>query len=153
MRSLAASFTAGYISGIFEELISLLQTNKFSYESLTAPQFRDLCFVSGWQQVSKDLAKSTLKTFPFFEKLSFSNPFLFGAATGLPMWFLTKLFATPLQNSRNKVSQAYTGFVSSVINDFAYHSVKNGLDEYSSTKIDSFLFPKVEGHVTKSLIK
>jgi hypothetical protein len=47
-KSFAASFTAGYISGIFEEFLSLLQTNKFSYDLLASPKFRDLCFISRW---------------------------------------------------------------------------------------------------------
>nr|AGM32183.1 hypothetical protein [Coptotermes formosanus] len=153
LKGYAATFGAGYISGIVGEIFTLYQTNNLNPEAFSTPQFRDLCFISGWQQVSKDLSKNLLKTIPALEKLSISNPFIFGATTGFPMWFLTRLVATPLQNSRKKGVNPFEGFSTSVVNDTPYHTLKNGLDEFCSVKINPVLLPKVNNYVTKRFVE
>jgi hypothetical protein len=94
-----ASFAGGATSGVTGEIFSLIQAGKFSADAITTAAFHDAVILSRIQQVAKDWSKATLKKAPTFPALATSNPFLFGAATGLPMWALTRVVGTPLQNS------------------------------------------------------
>ncbi|KAH0788612.1 hypothetical protein GPJ56_007294 [Histomonas meleagridis] len=153
MKSFAISFAAGYTSGIAGELFATWQNGQFNSKGLTKPSFKDNCIISGSQQVAKDFVKAALKKNPKMLTLSKSNPFLFGAATGIPMWALTRIVATPLQNRHNSKAKPYDGFMKSILNDAAYHTIKNGLDEYCAAKIFPCILPKVDSMIVRKLVE
>jgi hypothetical protein len=139
LQTYGPNFAGGISAGVTGEIFTLIQNGKLNSAGLSAPAFRDAVFLSGVQQIAKDFSKATLKKCSHFNELSSKNPFLFGAATGLPMWVLTRLVGAPLQNSRKPNTAPYAGFVKSVTDEVAYHTVKNGLDEYITVKV----LPKV----------
>lgn len=154
MKNYASSFGAGFVSGVAGETFVLLQNKKLSVNNMARPAFRDAAVVSGVQQVAKDFTKNTLKCSPFMAKLSTENPLLFGAATGLPMWALTRLFATPLQNSRAKDNkEPFQGLWKSISADAGYYTVKNGLDEYFAAKVFPKVLPKCPNFATQKLVE
>ena len=57
--------------------------------------------VTRYMGTRRNFSKNTLKRSQFFLSLSKENPLVFGACTGLPMWFLTRAFATPLNKCNN----------------------------------------------------
>jgi hypothetical protein len=152
-KTYAISFAGGLTSGVTGELFTLIQNGKLSVTSITAPAFSDAVFLSGVQQIAKDFSKATLKRSPTFAKLSTEHPFLFGAATGLPMWGLTRIVGTPLQNSRKKDVPLYSGLTKSVVDDVGYHTIKNGLDELVSVACLSKLIPTLPNFATQRLVE
>ena len=149
LKSYTATFGAGYVSGIFGEFVSLLENKKFDPPHLTHPSFRDACIVSGIQQVAKEFSKNTINLFPQGRELAKRNPFLFGAATGIPMWAITRFFATPLQNSRNRENEPYKGLWKSIYSDAPYHTIKNGLDQVCADVIFPQLLPRIPNPIGK----
>jgi len=145
LKSYSCTFLSGYTAGIFGELTSLSIKGKCNALNITNPSFRDNCVFSGVQQVAKEVSKNTLKQIPTMVTTLKENPFLFGAATGLPMWAITRVFANPVQNARKGENQPFKGFVKSVVDDTAYYTVKNGLDEFCSAKIFPEFVPKIQG--------
>jgi hypothetical protein len=135
------------------EIFSLVQARKFSADAVTSAAFHDAVVLSGVQQVAKDWSKATLKKSATFAALATSNPFLFGASTGLPMWALTRVVGTPLQNSRKKNVAPYDGFAKSVTDDLAYHTIKNGIDEYVTVNILSKLLPTLPNFATQKFVE
>jgi hypothetical protein len=156
LKAYTSTFAGGLTSGVTGELFTLAQNGKLTASSVLAPEFRDAVFISGVQQVAKDWSKAQLKTNPCLNELSTKNPLVFGALTGLPMWTITRLVANPLQNSRKKNSGPWDGFTSSIANELAYHTIKNGIDEYVTVKVFPKLLPQVGGwgsqRVVESLI-
>lgn len=152
MKSYACTFGAGYVSGICGEMFTLAQNKKFNSDGLTNPAFRDNCTISGIQQVAKEFSKNSIKVLPNGAMFAKEHPFLFGASTGFPMWALTRLFATPLQNAR-KGSPDMKGFGTSVKNDVAYHTIKNGLDEVCAQKIFPVVIPKINNFWGKRCVE
>lgn len=142
-KSYFATFGAGYFSGICGEFVTLAQNKKLDAKGITAPAFRDNCAISGVQQVAKELSKNTIKLLPNGIQFAKNHSFLFGAATGLPMWALTRLFATPVQNQRKGEPQPFKGLGKSIVNDVAYHTFKNGLDQVCIDKVFPAVLPKV----------
>ena len=149
LKSYAATFGAGYVSGICGEFVTLIQNKKFDAGHLTQPSFRDTCVISGVQQVAKELSKNTIKLFPQGKELAKKHSFLFGAATGIPMWAITRFIGTPIQNLRNKEKDPYKDLWSSIINDSAYHTIKNGLDQVCADKVFPQLLPKIPNPILK----
>lgn len=147
------TFLGGCTSGVAGEIFTLAQANKLSLKAVQAPAFRDNVTISGVQQVAKDLSKAQLKKCTAFAKLARENPFLFGASTGLPMWFITRVFATPLQNSRKDNAKPFDGFGSSVVNDVTYHTIKNGIDEYCAANVFPYVLPRLDSCVTKKFVE
>jgi hypothetical protein len=135
------------------EVFTLVQNGKLNAASVSSPAFSDAVFLSGVQQVAKDFSKNTLKKSPTFAALSTKNPFLFGAATGLPMWGLTRLVGTPLQNSRKKNVSPYAGFAKSVADDVGYHTIKNGLDELVTVCVLSKYLPTLPNFATQKFVE
>jgi hypothetical protein len=152
-RFYVASFAGGLTSGVTGEIFSLVQAGKVSAAAVTTAAFQDAVVLSGVQQVAKDWSKATLKKCSTFSVLATSNPFLFGAATGLPMWALTRAVGTPLQNSRKKNVAPYAGFTKSVVDDLGYHTIKNGLDEYASVVVLSKLLPTLPNFATQKFVE
>lgn len=148
-----ATFSAGYLSGFTGELFAAAQNGRFTASGLTHPSFRDNCIISGTQQVAKDFVKETMKKNEKLARLSCTNPLAFGALTGLPMWALTRIVATPLENRHDSKKKPFTGFASSVLNDAAYYSVKNGLDEYCSARVFPVLLPKLGHFATQRFVE
>jgi hypothetical protein len=148
----AISFAGALTSGVTGELFVLLQNGKLSVAGVTSTAFQDAVFLSGVQQVAKDYSKATLKKCPTFAKLSTTNPFLFGAATGLPMWGLTRLVGTPLQNSR-KGAPPFSGLSKSILDDVGYHTIKNGLDELVTVSVLSKLLPTLPNFATQKIVE
>ncbi|KAH0791685.1 hypothetical protein GPJ56_004371 [Histomonas meleagridis] len=154
LKSYAASFCTAVVSGVAGETYMLIQSRKLNTQNLLAPAYRDACVISGVQQVAKDFSKNTLKKSPYLYNLSVKNPFIFGAMTGLPMWALTRLVATPLQNSRKTdVKQPFDGLFKSIINDVGYHTVKNGIDEYFAAKVFPKVLPQLPNFATQKLVE
>ncbi|EAX97004.1 hypothetical protein TVAG_440200 [Trichomonas vaginalis G3] len=153
LKSYACTFGAGYISGICGELFTLAQGKKLTAANITAPQFRDLCAISGVQQVAKELSKNTILLVPGAAAWAKKHPFLFGASTGVPMWALTRLFGTPLQNSRKKGVKPFQGYKDSFLDQAVYHTVKNGLDQVSADVINPMIVPKVNGFWPKRAVE
>ncbi|OHS95218.1 hypothetical protein TRFO_02181 [Tritrichomonas foetus] len=143
LKTYAATFCGGFTSGVAGEILVLVQDGKLSVGSLASPAFSDACVISGIQQVCKDYSKNTMKQTATFAKLSKENPLVFGACTGFPMWALTRVFATPIQNSRKKDAKPYDNFVSSIFNDVGYHTCKNGIDEYFNQRVFPKLLPQL----------
>lgn len=143
LKSYTATFGAGWFSGICGEFVTLAQGKKLNASNVVAPQFWDLCTISGVQQVAKELSKNTIKLLPGGATLAKVNPFLFGATTGFPMWALTRLFATPLQNYRKKDAKTWDGLKQTIIADTPYHTIKNGLDQVSSDIVFPAVIPKI----------
>jgi len=148
-----ASFAGGFASGITGELVTLCQNKKLNFEGLTSNAFSDNVIISGAQMVAKDASKDILKKMSVFSKMSTENPLLFGAATGLPMWALTRIVGSPLQNSHKKDAKPFDGYCKSVKDDFAYHTVKNALDEYCGVNIFPTVLPKLDGILTKRIVE
>ena len=143
LKSYTATFGAGYVSGIFGEFVSLIQNKRFNAQNLTNPSFRDTCIISGVQQFAKEISKNTIKLFPQGQALAKRNPFLFGAATGIPMWAITRFFGTPLQNSRKRENEPFKGMWTSIYSDAPYHVIKNGLDQVCADIIFPQVLPKI----------
>ena len=143
LKGYTASFATGYLAGITGEITTLLLRGKCDAVNITKPAFRDSCVFSGTQQVAKEISKNTLKLSPYMVDLLKTDPFLFGASTGLPMWFLTRLVANPVQNARAGEPKPFKGFSESVINETPYYVIKNGLDEFCAAKIFSTVVPKI----------
>lgn len=152
-KSYVCTFGAGYVAGITGELVAALQSGKFNANGLTHPSVRDNCIISGTQQIAKEFSKNCLKSNEKFMMMTKGKPFLFGAATGIPMWALTRVVATPLQNRHDRKKGPFTGFARSVVNEAAYYTIKNGLDEYCGAKILPELLPKVDCFATKKLVE
>lgn len=153
LKSFAATFGAGYVSGVCGEFVSLAQAKNLNAKGVTAPQFRDLCTISGVQQVAKELSKNTIKLLPGGLKLAKEHPFIFGALTGFPMWSLTRIFATPLQNSRKNNAKTWDGLKQTIIADTPYHTIKNGLDQCSSDIIFPAVIPKINNFWGKRAVE
>ena len=153
LQSYTATFGAGFFSGICGEFVTLAQGRNLNVKSVAAPQFWDLCTISGVQQVAKELSKNTIKILPGGARLARANPFLFGACTGFPMWALTRLFATPLQNLRKKDAKTWDGLRQTVVAETPYHTIKNGLDQVSSDVIFPALIPRVRGFWLKRCVE
>ena len=153
LKSYAATFGAGYFSGICGEFVTLAQGKNLDAKHIAAPQFWDLCTISGVQQVAKELSKNTIKLFPAGKSLAAKNPFVFGALTGFPMWALTRLFGTPLQNLRKKDAKTWDGLKSTIVADTPYHTIKNGLDQVSADIIFPAIIPKVNGFWAKRAVE
>jgi hypothetical protein len=153
LKTYVPTFGGGLTSGITGELFTLAQNGKLSSSGILAPAFRDAVFISGVQQVAKDWSKAQLKLSPCLNELSTKNPLVFGAMTGFPMWAITRLVATPLQNSRKQNASPYDGFVKSVADELAYHTIKNGIDEYVSVKVFPKLLPKCGGWGTQRVVE
>jgi hypothetical protein len=152
-KTYGISFAGGLTSGVTGELFALLQSGNLNIAGITTPAFHDAIFLSGVQQVAKDLSKNALKKSPTFAKLSTSNPFLFGALTGLPMWGLTRIVGVPLQNARKKDVPLYTGLRKSILDDVGYHTIKNGLDELVTVSYLSKLLPTLPNFGTQRLVE
>ena len=148
-----ASFAAGLTSGVTGELVTLYQNKKLNLQGLTSTGFSDNVLISGAQMVAKDFSKDLLKKFGLFNKMSTESPLFFGAATGLPMWFLTRLFGAPLNNSHKKDAQPFDGFCDSVIADTPYHTFKNAIDEFCLVKVFPYVLPRVDGILTKRIVE
>lgn len=134
LKSYAATFSGGYISGVLGELVTLYQNDALDPEHITSYTLRDNSLVSGFQQVSKEITKNTIKLMPGGAEFAKKHPFIFGASTGFPMWAMTRMLATPLNNGR-KGKADMTGYWTSVRNEMFYHTIKNGLDEWSGVWI------------------
>lgn len=147
-----SSFISGTISGFAGELFSSFQ-NRTAKAVLHEAKFYDECVTSGVQQISKDFTKSALKRTKLFNNLSQTNPLLFGAATGVPMLILTRCFATPLENLRKNKKCSFDGFEHSIIKDAAYHSIKNGLDQYFEAIVYPKVLPRFNSFMTKKLVE
>lgn len=152
-RFYAASFLGGLTSGVAGEIFVLWQNKKCNFTNICKPQFRDLCVISGVQQVAKDLSKNVLKRNPFFLKLSKENPLLFGACTGLPMWALTRLVAEPIQNSRNNDFKPFKTLKKTIMNDVTYHTIKNALDEYCNLRVVPAILPNLSSTAAKLAVQ
>ncbi|KAH0788431.1 hypothetical protein GPJ56_007659 [Histomonas meleagridis] len=143
LKRYVSSFITGLIAGTTGEAYMLYYNNNFNLKGFKSPAYLNGCIITGVQQVSKDISKTILRKSPYFAELSVKNPLLFGAATGLPMWTLTRLVATPLQNSRKKEKKPFDGLFTSIVNDVGYHTVKNGLDEYFGARVYPKILPKI----------
>ena len=149
-----SAFLGGCTSGFTGELVVLTQDHKLTSSNVLGTTFRDNCVISGIQQVAKDFSKNTLRTNATFAQLNKTNPFLFGESTGLPMWFITRFFATPIQNCRKKEpTSPYDGFVKSVINDVGYHTCKNGIDEYFACRVFPKLLPQFPNYLVQKTVE
>lgn len=154
LRTYAATFCGGYTAGVTGELLMLGIDGKLSVGNVLSPTFGDACTISGIQQVAKDFSKNTLKKNPTFLHLSKTNPLIFGASTGLPMWFLTRIFATPIQNGRKEGQKSpYAGFWSSVAADAGYHTCKNGIDEYFNQRVFPKLLPRLPNFASQKAVE
>jgi hypothetical protein len=109
--------------------------------------------MSGVQQVTRDLCRTTMKKLPPFGALAMTNPFLFGAATGFPMWALTRVVATPLQNRHRKGASPYDGFAESVTKDLAYPAIRNGLGEYVGALVLPKILPGLPNFATQRFVE
>ena len=153
VKNYTCTFAAGLTSGVTGELFTLAQNGKLGLNNIAAPEFRDAVLLSGVQQVAKDWSKATLKRNSAFAKLSLSNPLIFGACTGLPMWAITKFVGVPLTNCRNKDKKPFEGLTTAILNDVGYHTIKNGLDEFCAVKIFPVLLPKCPNFVTAKAVE
>ncbi|OHS98922.1 hypothetical protein TRFO_34717 [Tritrichomonas foetus] len=153
MKNYACTFAAGYTAGMAGEIFTAWQDNQFTPEGLTRHTIRDNCWISGVQQVAKDYSKALLKSNSKFREFSSTNPFIFGAATGLPMWAITRAFATPLQNVYKKDTPLYQNYARSVAEDVTYHTIKNGLDEVVAAYVFPIVLPKFENPALKKLVE
>jgi hypothetical protein len=153
LKTYGPTFAGGITSGVTGELFTLLQGGKLNGAGVSAPAFRDAIFISGVQQVAKDWSKATLKKSPTFNELSIKNPLVFGAATGFPMWAITRLVATPLQNSRKSNASPFGGLVKSIKDDVGYHTIKNGIDEYVSLKVLPKVLPTLPNFATQKIVE
>ena len=152
-KSYLCTFSAGYLSGLTSELFGAYQEGKFTSEGLTHPSVKDNCIISGTQQAAEDFVKVQMKKYPRLNELSLKNPLLFGACTGLPMWALTQIVATPLQNRHDSKKGPYTGYFRNVATDVAYHTIKNGLDEYFNARVFPVLLPKAGEFATQKIVE
>ena len=149
-----SAFFSGCTSGFTGELVILAEDRKLTSSNVLGTTFRDNCVISGIQQVAKDFSKNTLRKNQTMSNLNKTNPFLFGASTGLPMWLITRFFATPIQNCRKKEpTSPYAGFVRSVVNDAAYHTCKNGIDEYFAQRVFPKLLPQFPNYVVQKSVE
>lgn len=153
LKGYGATFGAGYVSGIAGEVCALYMNGNLNASGITNPNFRDLCTISGVQQVAKEFSKKVLRLCPYMSNLATTNPFLFGAASGAPMWFLTRAVATPLTNMRKKDPKPFDGFGKSFVNDVAYHTIKNGIDEYCAVRVFPEILPKISSPITRRLVE
>ena len=154
IKNYASSFAAGFTSGIAGETFVLLQNKKLNLNNIQQPAYRDAAVISGVQQAAKDFTKNTFRRYPFMTKLSVENPLIFGAATGIPMWALTRIFATPLQNSRKKdVKEPFKGLWKSITVDAGYYTIKNGLDEYFASNVFPKILPKCPNFATQKIVE
>ena len=135
IRPYFTSFSAAYASGLAVELFAAFRENQFNPQRLTHHSIRNNCWISGVKQVTKDFSSSFLKRNPRMRNMSITNPFVFGAATGLPMWAMTCLFTTPLQNYYRNEQKPYKGYLKNFANEIGYHTLKNGLDEFCAAKV------------------
>ncbi|OHT10598.1 hypothetical protein TRFO_19999 [Tritrichomonas foetus] len=100
----AATFCGGFTACLAGEFTVRLLRNEISPD-LIRPELLDKCLVSGVQKVAKDLSGELIKRTRFYPKMT---PFMFGAATGVPMWAIAKVFSVPIQNNRRRSQQQTT---------------------------------------------
>lgn len=154
LKNYSITFASGYFSGICGEIFSYWQDGKLNAIAMTSYNFKDNSMISGTQQVAKELSKELLKKHTTLNRLARENPFLFGTCTGLPMWVMTRIVASPIQNAHKfKPKAPYEGFEDSIIQDVTYHTIKNGIDEYAAANIFPYVLPKIDTFVTKKFVE
>lgn len=153
LKNYTCTFAAGVTAGVTGELFTLAQSGKISTEKMAAPEFRDAIFISGVQQIAKQFSKETLKRNASMANLAVKNPLIFGACTGLPMWALTKFVSVPLANSRKQGKKPFDGYKSAVVNDVAYHTIKNGIDEFCAARVFPKVLPKCPNFATAKVVE
>ena len=147
-----ATFSAGYAAGFAVELITRYQSGKFTASGLTHPSFRDNCVIAGTEELSKKFVKTLMRRNRRLDALAQTNPFAFGALSGLPVWALTCFVATPLRNRHDRKKRPYTGYAGNVVRDAAYFVFKNGFSEYCDVQVLPRVLPKVDGFATQKLV-
>ena len=152
-KALTASFMGGFTAGVAGDLVLRLQDRKLTIHTFTDQTFIDSCLISGVQQSAKDASKDIVRQSASVRRLQRSNPFLFGAVYSFPMWGLTRLFATPLQNSRKGAKDPFDGLASSFFNEIGYHVCKNGLDEVVAVKVFPQLLPQLPNFATQKAVE
>lgn len=152
-KTYICSYLGGYASGIAGEIVSLALSGKINSSGFVSASFSENCFQSAIQQVAKDFTKNELKRHSYFLKLSKDHPFLFGAATGLPMWALTKLVTVPMNHIRHDDTKVFYGIQKPIREEMMYHTIKNGLDELCISKVFPSILPHLDSPVTRKLVE
>ena len=142
-----ATFCGGFTAGLAGELTSQILDGKFE-ENLVKSETLDMCIITGVQKVAKDFSEDLIRKSQIYNKMT---PFMYGAATGLPMWAITKSVSVPINNLRkvNKDRESRKEFIfkdyfKELTDDLMYQSVSNGISQhFASVVFPNFSFPSI----------